>query len=142
MKKVTDNHNCPYCLSSIDTDEKQIRCPKCGVIHHADCWKANGSCSVYGCDGWAVWTNQINNKVAPDTVSNVDLTKASNSMSKKNEVVRCIDCGEEVRPGQVTCWNCRRKNAGNYYFDNCAGQCFLFLFGVISLITLLVKTLT
>lgn len=142
MRKVTENRNCPYCLSMIDINEEKIRCPKCGVMHHTDCWKANGSCSVYGCDGWAIWTNQITERVAPDTVSNVDLTKAGSVASRNQEVVRCIDCGVEVKPGQVTCWSCRRRNAGNYYFDNCAGPTILVLCGVISIITLVVKTLT
>ena len=142
MRKVTENRNCPYCLSLIDTEEERIRCPKCGVIHHIDCWKANGSCSVYGCDGWAVWDSQITERLAPEDASNYDLTDTPANASQDREIVRCIECGIEVRRGQLTCFNCRRKNAGNYYFDNCAGPCMLFLCGVIGIITLIAKALS
>lgn len=140
MRTANDNRNCPYCLSPIERAEEKVRCPKCGVIHHSDCWKANGSCSVYGCDGWAVWTDRISESIAPDTESGVEVSESDARVAAPKEIVRCIECGKEIRQGAIICLSCRRKGS-NHYFDNCFGPSIIVLGGMIGAITALVKAL-
>ena len=59
----TESDVCPYCLSRIRADEPTIACPKCGIVHHRDCWFDNEGCTTYGCDAVA---DRIGNSF-PDT---------------------------------------------------------------------------
>lgn len=38
---------CPVCSTSIS--EGGVRCSRCDVPHHEDCWDYSGGCAVYGC---------------------------------------------------------------------------------------------
>lgn len=137
MSKPRENKNCPYCLSPIGKNDEIIRCPECGVIHHAECWKTNGKCSVYGCDGFQAWNNQISEKIAPKLGTKIDI----DASTAKSTEVRCMECGQPVKPGQLTCWECRRKqNFG--FFENCTGPSVVILCGLVGIITLIVKALT
>jgi TM2 domain-containing membrane protein YozV len=41
---------CPYCRTPIEPDSgEQFLCTGCGTPHHADCFKENGGCTVFGC---------------------------------------------------------------------------------------------
>jgi TM2 domain-containing membrane protein YozV len=41
---------CPYCRTAIETaPEEELLCAGCGTPHHADCYKENGGCTVFGC---------------------------------------------------------------------------------------------
>jgi len=41
---------CPYCRTPIDTAAgEELLCSGCGTPHHADCYKENGGCTVFGC---------------------------------------------------------------------------------------------
>lgn len=130
MSTADETRNCPFCLNPVLADEEQIRCPRCGVLHHADCWKTNGRCSVYGCDGWAAWTEAIARRIAPPAEDAVIVEKAE--AAGQPEVYRCIKCGAEVGPRQVVCWECR-KNERRYWFENCTGPAALML-GILALI--------
>lgn len=138
---VNESSNCPYCLSPIEESEVSIRCPKCGVVHHAECWKANGSCSVYGCDGWAEWSQEIVDKVAPNVGCEVELSVEDTNKTAVKEILRCIECGKEVGQGQLICWDCSRKR-NKHYFDNCFGAGVLLLGGFIAITTAIIKVLT
>lgn len=41
---------CPVC-GEPTTAARTVRCPGCGIPHHADCWSFQGGCSVFGCRG-------------------------------------------------------------------------------------------
>lgn len=44
--------NCPFCQTPIKPGIDTITCPKCEIMHHKDCWIANGNhCTTFGCDG-------------------------------------------------------------------------------------------
>ena len=44
--------NCPYCQTPIKPGAEAIACPSCEIVHHSDCWKANGNkCTTFGCNG-------------------------------------------------------------------------------------------
>ena len=46
---------CPYCKCRLEDLEQVIDCTYCETLHHAACWKENGShCSVFSCQG-TVW---------------------------------------------------------------------------------------
>ncbi len=124
MRKTQETRNCPFCLDAVLASQEQVRCPKCGVAHHADCWKANGRCSVYGCDGWAVWNQAISERIAPAAEEAVLVDNPSKE--KQPEAFRCIKCGAPVGPKQVVCWECR-KNERRYWFENCTGPVVLGL---------------
>ena len=135
-----ENRNCPFCLSPVESGEEKVRCPKCGVVHHAECWKANGSCSVYGCDGWAVWSGQISERIAPVTQATVEVSKDSGP-PRADEEVRCMKCGKLVKKGQLVCLDCRIKGDHNY-LDNCIGTGVVMLLGAGTVIILIMKALT
>lgn len=41
---------CPYCRAPVEAPEDEVlECPGCGTPHHADCFKENGGCTVFGC---------------------------------------------------------------------------------------------
>src|SRR5215469_805499 len=41
---------CPYCRTPIDAAAgEELLCSGCGTPHHADCYKENGGCTVFGC---------------------------------------------------------------------------------------------
>ncbi len=42
---------CPYCRFPIKAGEEVVVCPSCAVPHHTDCWRENGGCTTYGCQG-------------------------------------------------------------------------------------------
>lgn len=44
---------CPYCKNPVMVSDLIASCVKCGTLHHFDCWKSTGGCSVFGCDGKA-----------------------------------------------------------------------------------------
>ena len=138
MREASENVNCPYCLSEIKSGEDTVRCPKCGVVHHLECWRANGKCSVYGCDGWVIWSSQITNKVAPAVEDKIEIETGPQRASKSEEPVRCIKCGTPVRPGQVTCWNCSKKHRF-MFFENCLGPMVVVFCAAAGTIALIVK---
>lgn len=137
---TNETTNCPYCLCPISESEASVRCPKCGVIHHSECWKTNGSCSVYGCDGWAEWSEEINAKIAPNAATEVELSTEDTVQTSIRETVKCIECGKEVSRGQLICWDCKRKQQ-RHFFDSCFGTGMLFIAAMISITAILVKVL-
>jgi len=40
---------CPYCRAEITPTEQAQVCPACQTPHHADCWRENRGCTVFGC---------------------------------------------------------------------------------------------
>jgi TM2 domain-containing membrane protein YozV len=41
---------CPYCRTPIDpASGEEMLCTGCGTPHHADCYKENGGCTIFGC---------------------------------------------------------------------------------------------
>ena len=140
MRKPKENRNCPYCLSEIGKEDERVRCPKCGVLHHRDCWQTNGKCSVYGCDGWALWSNEISERIAPDADGPVDVSADDAVENKTAETARCMRCGKEVRSDQLLCWNCQLTQKGHRW-DNCAGPSVILVGGVVGIVTLIVRAL-
>ena len=43
------SQTCPFCLSPIESTENTRACPRCETVHHHECWRENGGCTVYGC---------------------------------------------------------------------------------------------
>ena len=141
MRKAKENLNCPFCLSPVEPNEERVRCPRCGVIHHADCWKTNGRCSVYGCDGWAVWSSEIADRLAPIPREAVEVTESAAVAPAQKEVRRCIKCGTPVGRNQLVCWRCRHTAGEAHYMENCFGPAVLTLAGATAIVTLVVKAL-
>jgi ribosomal protein L40E len=141
MRKPREDKNCPYCLSPVEPDEERVRCPRCGVVHHADCWKTNGKCSVYGCDGWAVWSSKIAERLAPIPQEAVEVTESAAVAPAQEEVAQCMKCGAPVGKNQLVCRRCRHAAGETHYMENCFGPALLALFGVTAVVALLVKAL-
>jgi hypothetical protein len=40
---------CPYCQTTIKPRAEVISCARCGVSHHAECWRRNSGCTTFGC---------------------------------------------------------------------------------------------
>ena len=141
MEKQEQSPICPYCLSPIETDEKQVVCPLCGVAHHPECWRTNGKCSVYGCDGWQAWSSGIADRIAPRVGGDIDLEESGVEPSQPEEARPvCIECGRPVRRGQLTCLRCRLR--ANPIYHSCFGTSIIILGGASAAITLIVKGLS
>lgn len=140
MRVNRENRNCPYCLSPIAEHEERVRCPKCGVVHHAECWRTNGQCSVYGCDGWAQWNADIAEKISPAEPEAVEIADTRPRSKREPETARCIECGATVHANQMLCGNCRRRQPSERW-QNCAGPSVLLVGGVVWLICLTVRAL-
>jgi len=130
MRRPRENRNCPYCLSPIEENEQRIQCPKCGVSHHSECWRTNGKCSVYGCDGWALWNSGIAQRITLDANTPIDVMEPSGLREQAAQPVRCIECGGPVKSDQLVCWGCRRRQ-GSRLWDNCAGPSLLIVGGIV-----------
>jgi predicted RNA-binding Zn-ribbon protein involved in translation (DUF1610 family) len=141
MSQVKENRNCPYCLSPVEEQDERVRCPRCGVVHHADCWKTNGSCSVYGCDGWAQWNAEITERIAPSSKQQVEVSAVASQPREAEQPPRCINCGRPVKPGHLLCFRCRKPSLA-YKFDNCSGPTVVLLCGIAGIVALIVKALT
>lgn len=142
MDKAKESANCPYCLSPIEDDAEKVKCPVCGVVHHAECWQANGKCSVYGCDGWQAWSGAIADRIAPKIEGEVDIHDqvAVQSPTRVDAPPLCIECGAPVKRGELTCGKCR-KIGRPAIIDNCAGAGVVILAGIAVLVSLIVKGL-
>lgn len=141
MEKAKETTNCPYCLSPIDENAEVVRCPVCGVVHHAECWRANGKCSVYGCDGWQAWSGEIADKIAPKIQTEIDIhDTTTKSPAATAALPRCIECGAPVKQGELTCLKCRQLSKPALV-DNCAGAGVIVLAAVAVIVTLLLKGL-
>lgn len=143
MEKARDTSNCPYCLSPIEATEEQIRCPVCGVVHHAECWQMNGKCSVYGCDGWQSWSGAISEKIAPRIREEIDIGDGETEPVAHSQDTgpRCIECGQPVRPGQLVCPGCR----GDWrpgWLENCSGPMLIMIGVFAGIVSLIVKGLS
>jgi len=40
---------CPYCRAAFEPEDEVVTCPACGTVHHGDCLRDNGGCTVFGC---------------------------------------------------------------------------------------------
>ncbi len=51
VRGATAGSTCPYCKDRLQPRESEgvIRCPSCDSLHHTDCWREHGGCSVHGC---------------------------------------------------------------------------------------------
>jgi len=132
-----DKRNCPFCLAPIGPEEEKVRCPKCGVAHHAECWKTNGSCSVYGCDGWVVWSALIGDAVTPIPAEQVEVD-ASQVGATREKPDNCIKCGSPVKKGTLICRDCRKRRK-SYYLENCFGPALLTALGFVAVVSLIVR---
>lgn len=141
MEKAKESSICPYCLSPIAEHEEHILCPVCGVAHHGECWRMNGKCSVYGCDGWQAWSADIAEKIAPKLKGGVHLEDADLETTERPRYDGpvCMECGRPVKRGQLTCFKCRRK--GFRFLENCFGPSIIIVGGIIAAVTLLLKGL-
>jgi hypothetical protein len=143
VAKTRDTVNCPYCLSPIEGDAEQIRCPVCGVAHHAECWQMNGKCSVYGCDGWQSWSGAISDKIAPRIKEDIEIDDAETEKPtpSKNAGPLCMECGQPVKPGRLVCGACR----GDWrpaWLENCFGPMLIAVGVFVGIISLIVKGLS
>jgi len=48
---VNAHPRCPYCLDDLRPDQASVRCRECRTPHHATCFRENGGCVSYGCQG-------------------------------------------------------------------------------------------
>ena len=42
---------CPYCMEGFGPGDAITSCSRCSAIHHKSCWRENGHCTVFACNG-------------------------------------------------------------------------------------------
>lgn len=129
---------CPYCLGPIEEKAEKVRCPVCGVDHHAECWRVNGKCSVYGCEGWQAWSSAINDKIAPRVADKVDVEIRGVERRAVQDNPLCIECGKPVGEGELVCWKCRRRTRPGM-FEGCLGPSVFVIGCVVGLAAALMR---
>ncbi len=82
---------CPYCRTTIEANAPAVVCPQCGIPHHEDCWRENGRCTTFGCQGRAT--------SATFPTPGADLRYVNDRP--------CPVCGFLMRPYETSCPYCR-----------------------------------
>ena len=41
---------CPVCMEVVSEGKARV-CPRCGTVHHVECWDFQGGCGRYACEG-------------------------------------------------------------------------------------------
>lgn len=44
---ISSGAHCPTCAQTVEG--AAVRCPRCSVVSHSDCWSFQGGCGIYGC---------------------------------------------------------------------------------------------
>jgi hypothetical protein len=87
-----DRQNCAICLSPVESGEDKTICPECHATYHAECWKENGGCAVYGC------------AQVPATEKRSAIEMPVSYWGQENK--KCPNCGQEILAAAVRCRHC------------------------------------
>ncbi|MGC8863033.1 MAG: RING finger protein [Armatimonadota bacterium] len=154
--RTKKNTSCPYCLGPMADAVETVTCPRCGTVHHAECWRDNGRCSVHGCDGWVVWSNRIGKRLAPQAPDNFELSRQELDSPRgpgpalaggvadpvDNAEYRCIECGGPVPKNKLVCASCRLTIGNTHFLENCFGPSVILLAGFAGIVVLVVRAVT
>lgn len=67
--------NCPFCQTPIKSGVPVVKCAKCDIVHHADCWRENGNCcTTFGCSGTSASRSEERNQVHPSVLTPISRT--------------------------------------------------------------------
>jgi hypothetical protein len=83
---------CPFCQTVVEPGDEGIACTSCGIGHHADCWRENTGCGVYGC-------------AAAPAVENRNALEIPVSYWGQ-ERKPCPKCGESIMAAALRCRKC------------------------------------
>jgi RING finger family protein len=50
-KPLNQDAVCPFCRDEIREQDATWLCSECNAVHHVGCWRENGRCSAFGCNG-------------------------------------------------------------------------------------------
>lgn len=115
---MSDNQiNCPYCLAPIQHHETMAVCSACNLAHHDDCWRDNGECTTYGCNGTPIrMTAEQYMALAQEDEAPIDL------MGQGLETDRCPYCGGLIKALAIKCKHCKRMINVDSQFQHQAPQ--------------------
>lgn len=154
--KQSNSENCPYCMSPIEPGQEVVTCTQCGNRHHANCWKENGKCGAYGCDGVQMWPESIARKIAPRVDGMPDLsdidkipdgavrndtaagTSRRGATRPAVSMAPCTECGKSIPSDQLMCHECRMRQR-RPVMENCFGPAVVMLGVFVGIVTLLVR---
>ena len=89
---------CPFCKGEIKEDDIIVKCSKCDMPHHRDCWVENQGCTTFGCDG----TIQSADAAVP--AQDFDIDVADNGQAAPE--IFCTRCGTAIPAGDAFCTRC------------------------------------
>jgi predicted amidophosphoribosyltransferase len=120
---------CPYCQTAIKRGEWIKVCPFCGVPHHWECWRENGGCTTYGCEG-----TLVDRGVDPARQARAAVSGASPVVAARP----CPKCGARFPVTEARCPKCGRERTADLlvsYRTSAPSQVTFFL-GLIGLAVL------
>lgn len=86
------SQNCAICLSPIEPADEITTCPACQAVYHAECWRENGGCAVYGC------------AQVPAIEKRQVVEMPASYWGQENK--KCPSCGQEILAAAVRCRHC------------------------------------
>jgi len=89
---VSVTGTCPFCQTAVEPGDEGVACTACGVGHHADCWRENTGCGVYGCSA----APKVENRSA------MEIPVSYWGQERKP----CPKCGESIMAAALRCRNC------------------------------------
>ena len=90
---------CPYCQSETARGAAVVRCAKCDTPYHADCWRENGGCAVYGCASKAC---------IPPLPPTPPRSGPRPPVAQSAGELRCPNCYARIQPHDDRCISCGR----------------------------------
>jgi hypothetical protein len=83
---------CPFCQTAVGPQDEGVACTACGIGHHADCWRENAGCGVYGCPA----APAVENRGA------LEIPVSYWGQERKP----CPKCGESIMAAALRCRSC------------------------------------
>lgn len=89
--------SCAICQSGIAPGEEVASCPACRAPYHAECWRDNGGCAVYGCSQVPATEGLTALEVPPAFWGREDKACPHCGATILAMAVRCRSCGTQLR---------------------------------------------
>lgn len=108
---------CPYCKTTISSNDDIVICSICNMPHHKECWVENQGCTTFGCTGTIMSPDgghESGDAAPQDSSFNAPLvnsaqTTAPNQLQNAPVPLFCSKCGARRKESSLYCRICGVK---------------------------------